>query len=158
MPVNYMTRKSHERLIQEARRLKEKELPRVSREKLEAAAQGDLRENAGYDAAKERLNLINARIAQIAEQLTGVQFIEDLRISGEAVSIGTRITVRDLDTGEEIEYNILGPADADLSQNVISYLSPLGKGMIAKRVDQEFSIVTPGGARRFRLLTVAPYR
>ena len=74
MPANYMTRKSYERLSAEARRLKEVEITRVSREKMEAAQQGDLRENAGYEAARDRLNLINARLNQIAEQLSDAQF------------------------------------------------------------------------------------
>jgi len=158
MHINYMTRKSYERLSDEAKRLKEKEIPRASREKLEAAEQGDLRENAGYEAAKDKLNLIHARLAQIGEQLIGAQFIEDLRISGDIVSIGTRIKVLDLDESQEVEYCILGPADADLENRIISYQSPLGKGMIAKKVSDEFSVDTPGGLRRFKVLSIEKFR
>jgi len=157
MLVNYMTRKSYERLSREAARLKEKEIPRVSREKMEAASQGDLRENAGYEAARDKLNFIHARLGQIGEQLAGAQFIDDLKISGEAVSIGTRVTLLDLDSNSRVEYSILGPADADLDNGVISYQSPLGRGMIGKKVSQEFSVDTPGGARKFKLLAIAGY-
>lgn len=158
MPANYMTRKSYERLSAEARRLKGVEITRVSREKLEAAQQGDLRENAGYEAARDRLNLINARLNQIAEQLSGAQFIEDLKITADVVSIGTRVRLLDLDEKRELEYCILGPADADLDRNIISFQSPLAKAMIAKRVSQEFSAATPGGTRNFRILSIERYQ
>lgn len=152
-----MTRKSYEKLSAEARRLKEVEITRVSREKLEAAQQGDLRENAGYEAAKDRLNLINARLYQIAEQLAGAQFIEDLKIPADVVSVGTRVRLLDLDEKRELEYCILGPADADLDQNIISFQSPLARAMIAKKASQEFSAVTPGGKRNFRILSIGRY-
>lgn len=156
--INYMTRQTYERLNDEARRLKEKEIPRVSREKLEAAQQGDLRENAGYEAARDRLNFINARIHQIQDQLTDAQFIEELKVPGNIVSIGTRINLLDLDEKKEVEYCILGPADADISRNIISFQSPLAKGMIAKKVSAEITVATPGGERRFRILSIEKYQ
>ncbi|MDD5555842.1 MAG: GreA/GreB family elongation factor [bacterium] len=154
MQANYMTRASYERLSEEARRLKEVEIPRLGREKLEAASQGDLRENAGYEAARDRLHLLQARLAQISEQLAGVHFIEDLRVPGDIVSIATAVRLLDLDGGEEVEYVILGPADADADRHVISHLSPLARGMITKRRGEEFAVETPGGTRRFRVLAI----
>ena len=74
------------------------------------------------------------------------------------MSIGTKVRLLDLDVGEEVEYCILGPADADLAQGIISFESPLAKGMIAQRALQEFSVETPGGQRRFRILSIVPYR
>ena len=115
--MNYMTKASHARLTAEAKRLREVEIPKVSREKLEAAQQGDLRENAGYEAARDRLMLLGARLEQITVQLAETRLIEDLQIRGDAVSLGTRIRLLDLDAGEEIEYRILGPADAESSRS-----------------------------------------
>ncbi len=158
MQANYMTRKSYEKLSAEARHLKEVEVTRVSREKLEAAAQGDLRENAGYEAARDRLNLINARISQIAEQISGAQFIEDLKITADVVTIGTRVKLLDLDEEREVEYCILGPADADVANNIISFQSPLARAMIAKKTLAEFLAETPGGARRFKILEIDRYK
>ena len=158
MPPNYMTRKSYERLGAEARRLKEVEIPRVSREKMEAAQQGDLRENAGYDAARDRLNHIHARLEQIGAMLTGAQFIEDLRIPGDIVSIGTRVTLADLDDDRHVEYSILGPADADLERNIISFQSPLARGMVGKKTADEIVVDTPGGRRRFRIISIERYQ
>lgn len=158
MSVNYMTKKSHARLNAEAKRLREVEIPKVSREKLEAAQQGDLRENAGYEAARDRLMLLSARLDQIAAQISAARFIEELQVPGDIVSIGTRVRLLDLDAGGELEYCVLGPADADLSLNIISFESPLAKGMIARRASEEFSVETPGGERRFRILAIERYR
>lgn len=157
MSVNYMTRKSYERLSEEARRLKEKEIPLVSREKLEAASQGDLRENAGYEAARDKLALLNARIRQITEQLSGTQFIEELKIPGDRVSVGTRITLIDLDDNGEAEYTILGPADADHARNIISYMSPIAKGIMGRSAGAEVVVAIPEGTRRFRIVAIRKY-
>lgn len=158
MAANYMTKKSHARLNAEAKRLREVEIPKVSKEKLEAAQQGDLRENAGYEAARDRLILLSARLAQITTQLSDARFIEELNVPGNIVSVGTKVRLLDLDAGDEIEYYILGPADADLENGIISFESPLARGMIARKAEEEFPVETPGGARRFRILTIAPYR
>ena len=157
MSVNYMTRKSHERLSAEAKRLREVEIPKVSKEKLEAAQQGDLRENAGYDAARDRLILLSARLDGITTQLSEARFIEEVKVPGDIVSIGTKVRLLDLDAGKEVEYCILGPADADLAQGIISFESPLARGMIARKALQEFSVETPGGQRRFRILSIERY-
>lgn len=159
MAANYMTKESHARLSAEAKRIREVEIPKVSREKLEAAQQGDLRENAGYEAARDRLILLTARLGGVVEQLSGARFIEELSVPGDIVSLATRVRLLDLDAGgEEIEYRILGPADADLEKGIISFESPLAQGMIARKASEEFSVETPGGARRFRILSIAPYR
>lgn len=157
MPPNYMTRASYERLCEAARKIKEVEIPRLSREKLEASRHGDLSENAEYEAAKDKLDLLHARLAQFGAQLTGVQFIEDLPVPGDIVSIGTRVRLLDMDDNEELEYCILGPADADAKKNIISYQSPLAKGMISRGEGEEILVTIPAGSKRFRILSVERY-
>lgn len=158
IPMNYMTKKSYERLSAEAKRLREVEIPRVSREKLEAAQQGDLRENAGYEAARDRLVLLSSRLDGITSQIAGARFIEELPVPGDVVSIGTRVRLLDLDGGGETVHAVLGPADADMEKGIISFESPLARGMIARRASEEFSVETPGGVRRFRILSIERYR
>ncbi len=152
-----MTRKSYERLLETARGVKEVEIPRMSREKLEASRQGDLSENAEYEAAKDALDLLHARLGRIREQLMGVKIIEELPVTGSIVSIGTRVRLLDRDRGEEVEYSILGPADADVPNKIISYQSPLAKGMIAKKEGEEISVETPSGRRNFTILLIEKY-
>lgn len=152
-----MTRKSYERLLEKARAIKEGEIPRMSREKLEASRQGDLSENAEYEAAKDALDLLHARLGGIQTQLTGVKIIDELPVTGSIVSIGTRVRLLDRDRGGEVEYSILGPADADVPNNIISYQSPLAKGMIAKKEGQEIAVETPAGTRNFTILSIEKY-
>ena len=157
MAQNFMTRVSYERMQSELAILREKELPKISKEKLEAASQGDLSENAGYEYAKQKLEMIQTKINTMEAQVSDVQFIEDLPIPGKIVSLGTVVRVLDLDKKNEQEYTILGPADTNASDGVISFLTPLAKGMITKRVGDEVTITIPEGTRKLKILQIRKY-
>jgi len=130
---NFITKKTHERIISDLKRLREKDMIQISREKLECAEQGDLKENFGYAEAKKKLEMIQNRIHDLNAILSGAQFIDDLPIPGNIVSIGTSVTFIDLSENKEEQYHILGPADSDVKQNIISFETPLAKGLIAKK-------------------------
>ena len=157
MGQNFMTRASYERMQSELVYLREKELPKISKEKLEAASQGDLSENAGYEYAKQKLEMIQSKINAMAAQISDVQFIEELPIPGTIVSLGTVVRLMDLDKKKEERYTILGPADADAAQGVISFQSPLAKGMITKKVGDEVTIQIPEGTRKVKILEIRKY-
>ena len=157
MPPNYMTRRTYDRLMEKARIIKEVEIPRLSREKLDASRHGDLSENAEYTSAKEALEMLQVRLGRIREQLTGAQFIDDLPVTGEVVSLGTRVRLLDRDRCEQVEYCILGPADADAEKGIISYQSPLAKGMISRKKGEEIAVDTPSGKRSFTILSIEKY-
>jgi transcription elongation factor GreA len=151
---NYFTRASHTRLTSEVEKLRSQDLIAISRAKQAAAAEGDLSENAEYHATREKLEMVQRRIYELEEQLSSPRFIEDLPISGDSVSIGTKVTCLDLDTDKEVVYTILGPADTAPEQNIISFQSPLGRGLIGKRLDEEVSITIPAGKRNFLILDI----
>lgn len=119
---NFFTRESHARTTEELTKLRQ-ELIEVSRAKNAAAAEGDLSENAEYHATSEKLRMVQNRIHEVEEQLTAPRFIEELRIDGDKVSIGTKVVCLNLDTDEEVVYTILGPADAVPEKNIISHQS-----------------------------------
>ena len=154
---NFFTRASHARLIDELNRLRSQDLIEVSRAKSVAAAEGDLSENAEYHANREKLEMLQRRIYELEEQLRSPRFIEDLPISCERVSIGTRVTCLDLASREEVVYTILGPADAVPEQNVVSFQSPLAKGLMSKELDDDVTIPIPAGTRRLRILDIQRY-
>lgn len=154
---NFFTRDSHTRMTAELTRLRTEELPALSRAKQAAAAEGDLNENAEYHATREKLDMIQRRIYDLEEQLRAPRFIEELAISCQRVSIGTKVVCLDLATREEIVYTILGPADAMPEQHIISYQSPLARGLINKEVDDEAAIIIPAGTRRLRILDIKRY-
>ena len=154
---NFFTRASHTRLTDELNRLRTHDLMEVSRAKNAAAAEGDLSENAEYHATREQLEMLQRRIYELEEQLRSPRFIEELPISCERVSIGTKVTCLDLTSREEVVYTILGPADAVPEQNIVSFQSPLAQGLISKELDEDVSIPVPAGTRHLRILDIQRY-
>jgi len=152
--MSFFTRASYTRLTEELNRLRSAELPAVSRAKQAAAAEGDLNENAEYHATGERLAMLQRRIYELEDQLRAPRFIEELPISCERVSIGTKVLCLDLRTRKEVVYTILGQADAVPEKNVISYQSPLGRGLIGKVLDDEVAITIPAGQRHLRIVDI----
>lgn len=151
---HFFTRTSHARLSEELERLRTQELPSLSRAKNAAAAEGDLSENAEYQATRERLEMLQRRIYELEAQLRAPRFIEDLPISCDTVSIGTTVRCLDLETRQEVVYTILGPADTAPEKNIISFQAPLGRGLIGKELDDEVLITIPAGKRRLRILDI----
>jgi transcription elongation factor GreA len=154
---NFYTRASHARLTEELNRLRTQDLIEISRAKSAAAAEGDLSENAEYHATREQLEMLQRRIYELEEQLRSPRFIEELPISCERVSIGTKVTCLDLASREEVVYTILGPADAVPEKNVVSFQSPLAQGLISKELDDDVTISIPAGTRRLRILDIQRY-
>jgi len=152
--MSFFTRTSYTRLMEELNRLRTEELPAVSRAKLAAASEGDLSENAEYHATRERLDMLQRRIYDLEEELRAPRFIEELPISCERVSIGTKVFCLDLQTRKEVVYTILGQADAIPEKNIISYQSPLGRGLIGNVLDDDVSIAVPAGERRLRIMDI----
>jgi transcription elongation factor GreA len=150
---NFFTRVSHTRLTEELTKLRG-ELSTLSRAKSAAAAEGDLSENAEYHATREKLTIVQRRIYELEEQLRSPRFIEELAISCTRVSIGTKVRCLDLNSREEVIYTILGPADVAPERNVISFQSPLGRGLINKELDDEVTISIPAGKRHLRILDI----
>ena len=154
---NFYTRASYTRFMEELNRLRTAELPAVSRAKQVAAADGDLSENAEYHANRERLDMLQRRIYELEEQLRVPRFIEELQISCERVSIGTKVVCLDLRTRKEVVYTILGQADAVPEKNIISYQSPMARGLIGKVLDDEVAITIPAGQRHLRILDIVRF-
>lgn len=154
---NYITKKRYDFLIKEIKRISEVELPAVSKAKLLAAQEGDLRENGGYHAAKERMLLLGAKLDEMGSMTANPTFIEDMSIPGNVVTLGTVVKVQDLKTNEEVVYSILGPADADPDKNIISFQTPIARGMIRKKAGDVCDIATPGGLKKFKILSVKKY-
>ena len=151
---HFYTRASYTRLTEELNRLRSAELPSVSRAKQVAAADGDLSENAEYHATRERLDMLQRRIYELEEQLRAPRFIEELQISCERVSIGTKVVCLDLRTRKEVVYTILDQADAVPEKNIISYQSPMARGLIGKVLDDEVAITIPAGQRHLRIVDI----
>ena len=121
----------------------------------EALAHGDLSENAEYHAAKERQGFIDAEKRDIEDQLSRAQMIDPATLSGDRVVFGAKVTLLNIDTDEEVSYQIVGVDEADLKSGTISYESPLARAMIGKEEGDEVVFQAPGGTRSYEVVEVA---
>ena len=122
---------------------------------LTARAHGDLSENAKYHAAKERQGLVNARLGQLQARLREFSMIDMAKIPRDRVGLGSRVVVLDLNKDEELSYSLVTSEDADVSQGRISTSSPIGKGLLGKRVGDTVRIQVPDGTRELEILQLA---
>ena len=125
-----MSRKGYKRLREELERLEKKERPEVVKAIEVARAHGDLSENAEYHAAKERQGMIEGRIMELKDKLARAEVIDCSKVDCGRAVFGTVVTLVDMDTDEEITYQLLGPEESDVKKGSISVLSPLGLSLI----------------------------
>jgi len=151
----YVTERGFSRRREEFRQLTEEKLPAVFEAIGRAREFGDLSENAEYTSALEERDHLTKRATAIDEELKRARIIrpEDVR-SNRRVSLGHQVRLRDLDSGEETTFAILGPWDGSPEEGVISYLSPLGHILLGRRVNEEFDAELPGGSKRYKILEV----
>lgn len=121
-----------------------------------AREHGDLKENAEYHAAKERQGHIEGRIMELQDKVSRAEIIDCSTVDCERVVFGTVVSFLDLDTDEELTYQLLGPDEADVKKGSISVTSPLGQSIIGKSVGDEVSAKTPGGVRVFEIMVIKP--
>lgn len=125
------------------------ELPR---EILRARELGDLSENAEYHAAKERQGFVNARLGQLRKRLGELSMIDMSRIPHDRAGLGSTVVVLDLQKDEEITYHLCTSEEADVTKGLISTSSPIGRGLLNKKVGEEVKIPIPGGFRDMEIL------
>ena len=149
-----VSKATRDRLQEELRTLKTVRRPQVAKALEEARAHGDLKENAEYDAAKQEQALLEARIREVEDKLSRARLLEDENITGEHVSIGCIVTVKDLKTKEDEIYRLVGEEEADFAKNKISIRTPIAKGMIGKKIGEKVDIQVPAGILKYEILKI----
>lgn len=150
-----ITKRGAEMLKAELHKLKTVERPGVIQAIAEARAQGDLSENADYDAAKERQGFIEGRIAEIEGKLSAAQVIDPSTLdAGGRVVFGATVDLSDEDSGSEMTYQIVGEDEADLKKGLVNISSPIARALIGKEEGDIAEVQTPGGTRRFEIVAV----
>lgn len=135
----------YEKLTAELKALRE-ERPRIVDAIEEARAHGDLSENAEYHAAKERQGQVEATIADLEDKISRAHIIDPTTLSGDRIIFGATVTLLD-DDDKPVRYQIVGPYEADAKLGRISYVSPLGRALIGKKVDEDIEVRVPAGDR-----------
>lgn len=144
-----------ERLRQELHTLKTVERQKVIEAIAEARAQGDLSENAEYDAAKERQSFIEGRIAEIEGKLANAQVIDPTRLDADGRCVfGATVDLEDLAAGTEVTYQIVGDDEADIKDGKISISSPIARALIGKSAGDVAEVQAPGGVKEYEILDV----
>jgi len=151
-----ITKRGAEKLKAELHRLKTVDRPGVINAIAEARAQGDLSENAEYDAAKDRQGFIEGRIQEIESKLAAAQIIDPSSVdAGGKVVFGATVELEDENTGEKVRYQIVGEDEADLKQGLINVSSPIGRALIGKEEGDVAEVQAPGGTRRYEIVAVS---
>lgn len=149
-----MSKTGNQKLRDELYRLERIERSVVVKAIETAREHGDLKENAEYHAAKDRQGHIEGRIIELKDKLARAEVIDCSKVNSKTIVFGTVVQLLDLDTEEEITYQLLGPEEADVKKGSISVLSPLGKSMLGKEVGDEIKTITPGGTREFEVIAI----
>ena len=150
-----LTVKGAEMLRQELQRLKSVERPSVITAIAEARAQGDLSENAEYDAAKEKQGFIEGRIADLEGKLSTAQIIDPKEVDADGrIVFGATVVLEDLESGATVTYQIVGDDEADIKLSKISISSPIARALIGKHAGDTADVQAPGGVRQYEVLDV----
>ncbi|HTK76697.1 MAG TPA: transcription elongation factor GreA [Gemmataceae bacterium] len=151
-----MSREGYDKLKAELERLQGPEMIEVTKRVAAARAMGDLSENAEYHAAREDQGMLQARIHDLRDRLSRAMLIDKSTLPSDAVVFGTRVRVKDLDFDEEEVFELVGPGDEDYDNNRILVTSPIGQGLIGKKVGDTASIAVPKGTIRYEVLEISP--
>ncbi|MRD48149.1 transcription elongation factor GreA [Caenimonas koreensis DSM 17982] len=155
MPTIPITTRGFEKLKAELHRLKTVDRPGVINAISEARAQGDLSENAEYEAAKDRQGFIEGRIQEIESKLSAAQVIDPTSVDANGrVVFGATVELEEEKTGTKVKYQIVGEDEADLKQGLINISSPIARAMIGKEEGDVAVVEAPGGVRRFEIVAV----
>ncbi|HEV8344636.1 MAG TPA: transcription elongation factor GreA [Candidatus Binatia bacterium] len=147
-----MTYRGYQRLLEELKRLKSVERPKLVQEIEEARGHGDISENAEFHAAKDRQSLLDVQIREIEDKLARAQVIEVSKLSGDKVVFGATVTLADGDSGDKVVYQIVGDHEAEPKNGKVSISSPIARALIGKSEGDEVQVRTPTGIRMFEIL------
>ena len=149
-----VTKEGYEALKKELENLKRVERPENIKAIEEARAHGDLSENAEFDAAKDRQGFIEGRISELGFKLATADIINTEDLPKDRAVFGSKVLLENIDSGEEVEYRLVGPDESDIEKGRISVSSPLGKAIVGKKPGDELTLIVPGGKRIYEFVDI----
>jgi len=149
--TEYVTKETFEKMKQELYQMKSVDRPAASRAIAEAREKGDLKENAEYDAAKEAQGMLEARIKQLEGIIANAKIVDVSTIDTSRVGVLTKVSITNMATKKTVTYQIVGEKEADLKAGKISASSPIGKGLIGKKVGEIAEVTAPNGVMKFQV-------
>ncbi len=152
--ISYYTEEGLRKLKEELNELKTKGRSDIAKQIAEARDKGDLSENAEYDAAKDAQGLLELKIAKLETIVGNARIIDESKIDTSQVSILSKVKIKNIKNGMELSYTIVSEEEADLKSQKISVKSPIGQGLLGKKVGEKTTITTPGGEIEFKVLEI----
>ena len=151
----YLTAEGLQKLKDELHRARTAERQQIAQDIAEARAQGDLSENAEYDAAKEAQGHLEARIAKLEETVASARVVDESEVDTSRARILSKVRVRNVKAGQEATYTLVAPQEADLAQQRVSVESPIGKGLLGKEIGDVIEIKVPAGLVKLEILEIS---
>jgi len=152
--VSYYTAEGLKNLKEELNQLRDIERPLASQAIAEARDKGDLSENAEYDAAKEAQGLLELKIAKLEETVSNARLIDESQLDTSKVLVLSTVKLKNQQNGKEMTYTLVAESEADLKSGKISVTSPIGKGLLGKKVGDSAEISVPNGTLKFDILEI----
>ncbi len=154
MAITYLTEEGLKKLQEELNYLKTVQRPLISKQIAEARDKGDLSENAEYDAAKDAQGMLELKISKMEELLSNSRVVDESKIDTSKVSILSKIKIRNLNNKQELTYTLVAENEADLKAGKISVTSPIGKGLLGKKIGERAEILVPSGKMTFEIISI----
>lgn len=153
--LSYYTEQGLKKLKDELHHMKTVERPSISQQIAEARDKGDLSENAEYDAAKEAQGLLEMKIAKLEEIISNARIVDESQLDASKALILSKVKIKHTGNGMEMEYTLVAENEADLKAKKISVDSPIGKGLLGKKVGDIAEVHTPAGITKFEILEIS---
>lgn len=152
--ISYLTREGYHKLVAELDDLKSRGRHEVAAAIAEARDKGDISENAEYEAAKDAQGMLELKISELEAVLAQARIIDETQLDTSKVVVLTKVKIRNLQNNKEIEYQLVSESEANLKKKKISVNSPIGEGLLGKKVGEVAEIQTPGGVIKFEILKI----
>ena len=152
--VSYYTKEGLKKLKDELNHLKDVERPKASNAIGEARDKGDLSENAEYDAAKEAQGMLEMKISKLEATLSNARLIDESQLDLSKVLVLSKVTIKNLNNQMQLNYTLVAESEADLKSGKISVSSPIGKGLLGKKVGEIAEVTVPNGTLKFEIISI----
>ena len=155
MAIVYMTEEGYKKMLEEITFLATVKRPEISRQIAEARDKGDLSENAEYDAAKEAQGLLEMKIAQLKDKVANARMIDDTKLNTHTVQILNKVKIKNTKNNAVMQYMLVSESEANLKEGKIAVSTPIGKGLLGKKVGDIAEIQVPSGIMTFEIIDIS---
>ncbi len=149
-----MSKEGYEKLRAQLDKMQNEDMPRIAEAIAQARGEGDLSENAEYDAQREAQGMLQARINELSDKLARAFIVDKSNLPKDRVVYGSKVRVLDLTHNDEEDFILVGPGEEDYDQNKILTSSPIGQALVGKKVNEEVEVPIPKGTLRLRILEI----